>query len=221
MDHAVDPADPLALHKLVFLNKVHTLKQLLAPYKTTSLHSKEPVPTNGKDNGPQQNEIADKDTTSSFHPAINSFDHRLQTPLHLAVMLNRKDIVLILLEAGANPVSRSGSGWTPRQEATSLGDRQLIEILTRHQRKAFSGSFETKAMKLVKQLSTVSHCHPTKHDSVTPSLIFPWLVHMHIIFLLGTAFRITFCLFLEACHLVSFDLMALVAHDHCCSHEQP
>ncbi|KAF9366264.1 Ankyrin repeat domain-containing protein 13C [Mortierella sp. NVP85] len=154
MDHAVDPADPLALHKLVFLNKVHTLKQLLAPYKTTSLHSKEPVPTNGKDNGPQQDEIADKDTTSSFHPAINSFDHHLQTPLHLAVMLNRKDMVLILLEAGANPVARSGSGWTPRQEATSLGDRQLIEILTRHQRKAFSGSFETKAMKLVKQLST-------------------------------------------------------------------
>ncbi|KAF9028945.1 Ankyrin repeat domain-containing protein 13C [Haplosporangium bisporale] len=68
-------------------------------------------------------------------------------------MLNRKEAVSLLLKAGANPMVRSGTGWTPRQEATSLGDRDMIELLTRHQRKEFSGSFKHKAMNLVKQLS--------------------------------------------------------------------
>lgn len=67
-------------------------------------------------------------------------------------------MVKILLKAGANPLVRSGSGWTPRQEATSLGDREMIELISRYQRKEFSGSFKTKAMNLVKQLSAV--CWP-------------------------------------------------------------
>ncbi|KAG0255965.1 Ankyrin repeat domain-containing protein 13C [Mortierella polycephala] len=141
----VDPVDPWALHKLVFLNKAHTLKMFLAPYKTVHHPPQDTTTSHSKDNDtPQHNH---------HHPAINKLDHHLHAPLHVAVMLNRKDIVSILLKAGANPLVRSGSGWTPRQEATSLGDRELIEILTRYQRKEFSGSFKTKAMKLVKQLS--------------------------------------------------------------------
>ncbi|KAF9165141.1 Ankyrin repeat domain-containing protein 13C [Mortierella sp. AD011] len=144
----VDPADPLALHKLVFLNKVQTLKMCLAPYKSVE-HAKD-----DKDKDDQQQQSV-PDVASTFHPAINALDNHLVTPLHLAVMLNRKEMVLILINAGANPIARSGSGWTPRQEATSLGNRELIEILTRCQRKEFTGSFKTKAMKLVKQLSEV------------------------------------------------------------------
>ncbi|KAF9353605.1 Ankyrin repeat domain-containing protein 13C [Mortierella sp. AD094] len=143
----VDPADPLALHKLVFLNKVQTLKMYLAPYKSIDQHAKD-----DKDKDQQQQQSA-PDVPSTFHHAINTLDNHLVTPLHLAVMLNRKEMVLILLKAGANPIARSGSGWTPRQEATSLGDRELIETLTRYQRKEFTGSFKSKAMKLVKQLS--------------------------------------------------------------------
>ncbi|KAF9430276.1 Ankyrin repeat domain-containing protein 13C [Entomortierella beljakovae] len=144
----VDPTDPLALHKLVFLNKVQTLKMHLSPYKSTA---------DQHDKDKKQEERDDKkqefSTSDSFHPSINALDSHLVTPLHLAVMFNRIELVQILLKAGANPIARSGSGWTPRQEATSLGNRELIELLTRYQRKEFSGSFKTKAMKLVKQLS--------------------------------------------------------------------
>ncbi|KAG0202555.1 hypothetical protein BGX33_009586 [Mortierella sp. NVP41] len=149
---AVDPADPMALHKLVYLNKTHTLKMFLAPYKSITLTTHHQ--TKGTDGHVITEQSENMETAVHYHPHINSLDLHLHAPLHLAVMLNRKEMVPILLKAGANPLVRSGSGWTPRQEATSLGDRELIELITRYQRKEFSGSFKTKAMNLVKQLST-------------------------------------------------------------------
>ncbi|KAG0341031.1 Ankyrin repeat domain-containing protein 13C [Podila humilis] len=150
---AVDPADPLALHKLVYLNKVQTLKMFLAPYAQRSSQAT-PSSTNGDANRDAQ-DWKEEQKEQQYHPHINSLDHHLLAPLHLAVMLHRKEAVSLLLKAGANPMTRSGTGWTPRQEATSLGDRSLIELLTRYQRKEFSGSFKHKAMNLVKQLSNV------------------------------------------------------------------
>ncbi|KAG0028746.1 Ankyrin repeat domain-containing protein 13C [Podila clonocystis] len=142
----VDPADPLALHKLVYLDKVQTLKMFLAPYVQHSSTADATEAEGTHDTNPQKQ-------SQQQHPQINTLDHHLLAPLHLAIMLNRKEAVLILLKAGANPMARSGTGWTPRQEATSRGDRSLIELLTRYQRKEFSGSFKQKAMNLVKQLS--------------------------------------------------------------------
>ncbi|KAG0068985.1 hypothetical protein BGZ89_003739 [Linnemannia elongata] len=161
---AVDPADPMALHKLVYLNKTHTLKMFLAPYKSiTTSHHHHPTTnptttatTNGNGTALETTVPSvqkERETADHHHPHINSLDLHLHAPLHLAVMLQRKEMVQILLKAGANPLVRSGSGWTPRQEATSLGDREMIELITRYQRKEFSGSFKTKAMNLVKQLS--------------------------------------------------------------------
>ncbi|KAG0359391.1 Ankyrin repeat domain-containing protein 13C [Podila minutissima] len=142
----VDPADPLALHKLIYLNKVQTLKMFLAPYAQHSSTADATGADGTHDTHPQK-------YSQQHHPQINTLDHHLLAPLHLAVMLNRKEAVSLLLKAGANPMARSGTGWTPRQEAISLGDRSLIELLTRHQRKEFSGSFKQKATNLVKQLS--------------------------------------------------------------------
>ncbi|KAG0083764.1 Ankyrin repeat domain-containing protein 13C [Podila epicladia] len=142
----VDPADPLALHKLIYLNKVQTLKMFLAPYEQHFSTADATRADGTHDTHPQKN-------SQQRHPQINTLDHHLLAPLHLAVMLNRKEAVSLLLKAGANPMVRSGTGWTPRQEAISLGDRNIIELLTRHQRKEFSGSFKKKAMNLVKQLS--------------------------------------------------------------------
>ncbi|KAG0048359.1 Ankyrin repeat domain-containing protein 13C [Gryganskiella cystojenkinii] len=154
---AVDPADPYALHKLVFLNKTQTLKMFLAPFSAKHLSLKDKDNIDVKDVKHVSSQEPTKDEAHpprTTHPAINTLDHHLLAPIHLAVMLNRKDMVNILLKAGANPLTRSGSGWTARQEATSLGDRDMIELLTRYQRKALSGSFKDKAMNLVKQLSS-------------------------------------------------------------------
>jgi ankyrin repeat protein len=161
---AVDPTDPMALHKLVYLNKTHTLKMFLAPYKsitlatTTHHHSHNQTKAINGNGTSLEPPSGQRETADHHHPHINSLDLHLHAPLHLAVMLQRKEMVQILLKAGANPLVRSGSGWTPRQEATSLGDREMIELITRCQRKEFSGSFKTKAMNLVKQLSAV--CRP-------------------------------------------------------------
>ncbi|KAI8597041.1 GPCR-chaperone-domain-containing protein [Dissophora ornata] len=149
----VDPADPLALHKLIFLNQPDTLNQLLAPYAHHIQHLSKSHSDNVADHPTDKSRSAAA-APPSLHPAINSLDNHFHTPLHLAVMLNRKDMVPVLLQAGANPITRSGAGWTPRQEAASMGNREMIEIITRYQRKEFSGSFKTKAMNLVKQLSS-------------------------------------------------------------------
>ena len=51
------------------------------------------------------------------------------TPLHLAVMLGRKECVDILLEH-QHPVNvKNADGWTPLQEAVSYGDRSTIKQL--------------------------------------------------------------------------------------------
>ncbi|KAF9160977.1 hypothetical protein DFQ26_005013 [Actinomortierella ambigua] len=134
----IDPCDPLALHKAVFLNQPQTLGLFLAPYALTS------APTA---------EANDAQPPPRHHPHINHLDHRHQSPLHLAIMLNRKEMVQLLLQSGANPLIRSGLGWIPRQEATSLGDRQLVALLTRYHHRTMSGSFKERATGLVKKLS--------------------------------------------------------------------
>ncbi|KAG0239995.1 Ankyrin repeat domain-containing protein 13C [Actinomortierella wolfii] len=142
---SIDPNDPLALHKAVFLNQPHTLRMCLAPY--ASAENTEVAPE------AQDKESVDVRPQSRHHPYINHLDHRNQSPLHLAIMLNRKEMVELLLSSGANPMIRSGLGWTPRQEATSLGDRKLIALLTRHYHRTMSGSFRERATGLVKKLS--------------------------------------------------------------------
>ncbi|KAG0224380.1 Ankyrin repeat domain-containing protein 13C [Actinomortierella wolfii] len=142
---SIDPNDPLALHKAVFLNQLHTLRMCLAPYASTENTEVAPEA--------QDKEPVDARPQSRHHPYINHLDHRNQSPLHLAIMLNRKEMVELLLSSGANPMIRSGLGWTPRQEATSLGDRKLIALLTRHYHRTMSGSFRERATGLVKKLS--------------------------------------------------------------------
>ncbi|KAF9969999.1 hypothetical protein BGZ73_007419 [Actinomortierella ambigua] len=140
----IDPSDPLVLHKAIFLNRPQSLRMYLAPYAA-------------KKDCAEAAEAKDSDARPSsghqHHPYINHLDHRHQSPLHLAIMLNRKEMVELLLQSGANPLIRSGLGWIPRQEATSLGDRQLIGLLTRYHHRTISGSFKERATGLVKKLS--------------------------------------------------------------------
>jgi len=48
---------------------------------------------------------------------INAKDNHGNTPLHLALMLDRRNCVLELLKNGCDCVSRNRFGWNPVEEA--------------------------------------------------------------------------------------------------------
>ncbi|KAJ3210156.1 hypothetical protein HDU67_005615 [Dinochytrium kinnereticum] len=79
--------------------------------------------------------------------------YRGHTPLTLAVCLNRKECVKILLEAGASSLSRTADGWTPYQEATSIGDRQVMKEVFMHRRQEIGRWFHKQGKELLTTLS--------------------------------------------------------------------
>ncbi|XP_011866802.1 PREDICTED: ankyrin repeat domain-containing protein 13C isoform X5 [Vollenhovia emeryi] len=62
---------------------------------------------------------------------ITEKDKQGNTPLHLAVMLGRKECVLLLLAHGAPVKVKNLAGWSPLAEAISYGDRQTIPLVSR------------------------------------------------------------------------------------------
>lgn len=74
------------------------------------------------------------------------------TPLHLAVMLGRKDCANILLMHGACIMLKNATGWTPLAEAVSYGDRQLIKLLLRRLKTQNRDALESRRPNLVAAL---------------------------------------------------------------------
>ncbi|KAJ1523441.1 hypothetical protein ONE63_001299 [Megalurothrips usitatus] len=62
---------------------------------------------------------------------VNEQDKHGNTPLHLACMLGRKELVHLLLSHGSSPTIRNSSGWSPLSEAISYGERQTISSILR------------------------------------------------------------------------------------------
>lgn len=62
---------------------------------------------------------------------VGKKDKHGNTPLHLAVMLGKKECVHILLAHGAPVKVKNMLGWSPLAEAISYGDRQTISSLVR------------------------------------------------------------------------------------------
>tara|TARA_R110002050_G_scaffold81205_6_gene173601 strand:+ start:2100 stop:2486 length:387 start_codon:yes stop_codon:yes gene_type:complete len=62
--------------------------------------------------------------------SINHQDSdNLQTPLHVACIEGRLDLVKVLLKAGAQPNIRDSSGWTPLHCAAKQGHLRICEAL--------------------------------------------------------------------------------------------
>ena len=53
------------------------------------------------------------------------------TPLHLAAMLNKLDVVLKLLEMGADPTVKATNGDTPEDVAKKFRNHRLADVLNR------------------------------------------------------------------------------------------
>jgi hypothetical protein len=65
------------------------------------------------------------DSNNNFD--INAHDPAGNTALHLAIYLQKLDIVKYLLSKGANPTLSNLSGWTPLEEAQASGLKEIIE----------------------------------------------------------------------------------------------
>ncbi|KAL3067975.1 hypothetical protein niasHT_037965 [Heterodera trifolii] len=59
---------------------------------------------------------------------VNKKDKQGNTPLHIACMLGRKDIVQLLLEKGAKVRSRNNAEWNALDEAKNLADVKKKDI---------------------------------------------------------------------------------------------
>jgi len=62
---------------------------------------------------------------------INQKDNHGNTPIHLALMLDRRNCILSLLRNGCDTITRNVFEWNPLEEATMLGDVDLIEKISK------------------------------------------------------------------------------------------
>jgi hypothetical protein len=60
-------------------------------------------------------------------PNVNQTDPHGNSPLHVACALGRRECVDMLLRCGALPALVNAAGWNPIAEATSYGDRHILE----------------------------------------------------------------------------------------------
>ncbi|ORX53909.1 hypothetical protein BCR36DRAFT_323355 [Piromyces finnis] len=61
---------------------------------------------------------------------INENDNHGNSPLHLALMLNRFSCISILLQNGSDIFCRNSFGWSALNESSLLGNADLIETMT-------------------------------------------------------------------------------------------
>ncbi|XP_015179885.1 PREDICTED: ankyrin repeat domain-containing protein 13C isoform X2 [Polistes dominula] len=83
---------------------------------------------------------------------LSQKDKQGNTPLHLAVMLGRKECVLLLLAHGAPVKVKNLAGWSPLAEAISYGDRQTISSLVRKLKQQAREQMEERRPSLIAAL---------------------------------------------------------------------
>jgi ankyrin repeat protein len=105
------------IHFLIFNNQFDKLEEVLQselePITTVPLLSKNL-----------------KETCKLSHKKddLFSFKFRGQTPLTLAITLNRIECVKLLLKYGAKTLEKNELGWSAWHESISYGDRAMIEV---------------------------------------------------------------------------------------------
>jgi len=75
---------------------------------------------------------------------IDEPDNHNNSPLHLALMLGHTECVLPLINNGCNIVSPNSFGWSPVDEATMLGNEEIIKRLSVGKLAKFVGDFHGK-----------------------------------------------------------------------------
>ncbi|ORX55484.1 hypothetical protein BCR36DRAFT_347410 [Piromyces finnis] len=61
---------------------------------------------------------------------INEKDNHGNTPIHLALMLGRRNCIITLINNGCDIITRNNYGWNPLEESIFLGDVDIIEKIS-------------------------------------------------------------------------------------------
>eukprot|EP00731_Ephydatia_muelleri_P018199 Em0011g239a len=77
------------------------------------------------------------------------------TPLHLAVMLGRKDIIELLLANGAKVNEKNGLGWNSLDEAVCYGDKPTITLLVQKRLDQAREGLISRRQELVRSLNSL------------------------------------------------------------------
>jgi hypothetical protein len=125
------------LHRAVFDDDVDTLHQLLQALPPTTTTT---TTTN---------------TINENTTGINARDARGNTPLHLAVLLNREHMIAPLLTAGARGGARNALGYSAFEEAISMGQRSVVAPLWKTMKRQLVASVEAKGAALVADLARI------------------------------------------------------------------
>ncbi|XP_014218151.1 ankyrin repeat domain-containing protein 13C isoform X2 [Copidosoma floridanum] len=90
--------------------------------------------------------------TNSMRKQLTAKDKQGNTPLHLAVMLGKKECIQVLLTHGVPVKVKNLAGWSPLAEAISYGDRQTISSLVRKLKQQAREQMEERRPNLVAAL---------------------------------------------------------------------
>uniref|UniRef100_A0A1D2AFP4 Ankyrin repeat domain-containing protein n=1 Tax=Auxenochlorella protothecoides TaxID=3075 RepID=A0A1D2AFP4_AUXPR len=85
-------------------------------------------------------------------PLVQSLDAHGNTPLHLAVIRGKREIVEALLEAGASVGAKNIARWNALDEAIALGNGELVHLLFLQLRKEWKQEKAQKKERLLEVL---------------------------------------------------------------------
>lgn len=137
------------LHKAVFDDQPELLKSLLTSSSTVAATASDTTTDATTDtNTPSSSSI----NADALLPK-NQQDWFGNTPLHLAIMLNRQACADVLIDAGVSLSIKNKDSWTPLEEAISLGDRDLLRKLLKLHRTLEREKSKKRTPMLLKQIN--------------------------------------------------------------------
>eukprot|EP00833_Pecoramyces_ruminatium_P016784 jgi/Orpsp1_1/1190816/evm.model.d7180000081390.1 len=90
---------------------------------------------------------------------INELDHHGNSPIHLALMLDRRNCILTLLSNGCDVITRNTYNWNPLDEAIMLGDIDIIEKISLMKYRDYAKGFAVSGGKLEEWNSVLPCVH--------------------------------------------------------------
>ena len=129
--------DCTILHRLVWFDDDEGLDAYLAE-KNSSSHAEQPSSTH------------DTSFAAASNATVRIIDRKFRgmTPLHLAIQLGHMKSFEVLLKHGADTLIGTDLGFMPLQEATSIGDREMMRRLLIQQHEQIRGIVKQRQPKV-------------------------------------------------------------------------
>jgi hypothetical protein len=122
-------SDLTVIHRLVWFNDHETLDS----YLDDTMKTESDTSGGHKQNSFDSDQSVGNINSSETSPIDRKF--RGLAPIHLAIQLGYSECVHVLIKHGADMLCTTDLGFLPLQEATSLGDREMLKelLLKRHE----------------------------------------------------------------------------------------